>query len=144
MMKPAMTLLLGLLTVSPLAAEERLAGADDLRHAQISEADCARLAPYLPGGADYVPGVAADGSAVAPADLDGGYGYGHRPVYEFDATLDPLIGRNPAFNSATKLTVARIAIDMKTGRTTIDGHDVAGGNHALAEACAGLHHKPVK
>ena len=66
MMKPALALLLGLLIVSPLRAEERLAGADDLRHARISEADCARLAPYLAGGADYVPGIAADGRAVAP------------------------------------------------------------------------------
>jgi len=144
MMKPALALLLGLLIVSPLRAEERLAGADDLRHAQISEADCSRLAPYLPGGADYVPGIAADGRAVAPADLDGGYRYGNRSVYEFDVTLDPLVGRNPAFNSATKMIVARVVIDMETGRTTMDGHDVSGGNHAIAEACAGLHHKPVK
>lgn len=147
MMKPltACALLFGLLIVSSLRAEERgLAGVEDLRHAQISETDCRNLAPYLPGGAEYVPGIAADGSAVAPADLDGGYSYGNRAIYEFDATLDPLIGRNPAFNSATKMAVARIAIDMETGRTTIDGHDVAGGNHALAEACARLHHKRVK
>lgn len=142
-MKPALVPLLGLLIVSPLAAEEMLAGADELRHAQISEADCRRIALYQPGGADYVPGVAADGSAVAPADLDG-YRYGNRPVYEFDVTLDPLIGRNPAFNSATKMSVARVVIDMDTGHTTMDGQDVSGGNHAIAEACARLHHKPVK
>lgn len=144
MMKPVITLLLGLLIVSPLAAEERLAGANDLSHARISDADCARIAPYLPGGADYVPGVAADGSAVAPADVDGGYGYGSRRLYEFDVTLDPLDGRPATFDSNSQMAVARVAIDMETGRTTIDGHDVSGASHALAEACAGLHHKPVK
>ncbi len=124
----------------PATAEE-LAGLDI---AYIEQSDCDAIAVHLPGGADYVPGVAADGSPVAPADLGGGYGYGSRPVYEFDITLDPLIGRNPTFNSATKMTVGRVRIDTTTGQTTIDGHDVSGANHALAEACARLHHKPVK
>ena len=75
-----------------------LAGTDI---AYIEQPDCDAIAVHFPGGADYVPGVAADGSRVAPADLGGGYAYGLRPVYEFDMTLDPLIGRNPAFNSAT-------------------------------------------
>lgn len=116
-----------------------LAGSAAPRIVEISEDDCRRIAPYLPGGADYVPGVAADGSAVAPADIDGGYRYGLRPLYEFDVTLDPLVGRNPAFNSATKMTVARIAIDTRTGYATIDGEDISGVDHALAEACARLH-----
>ena len=140
MMKRLLSLSVLLLVAAPATAED-LAGADV---EYVLAADCAAIAAYLPGGADYVPGVAADGSRVAPADLGGGYAYGLRPVYEFDMTLDPLIGRNPAFNSATKMTVARVSIDMTTGRTTIDGHDVSGANHALAEACARLHHKPVK
>ena len=130
--------LLPVLGSSPVPAEE-LAGSDAPRIAEISEDDCRRIAPYLPGGADYVPGVAADGSAVAPADIDGGYRYGLRPLYEFDVTLDPLVGRNPAFNSATEMTVARIVIDTRTGRATIDGEDISGVDHALAEACARLH-----
>lgn len=121
------------------AHAEELAGSAAPRIVEISEDDCRRIAPYLPGGADYVPGVAADGSAVAPADIDGGYRYGLRPLYEFDVTLDPLVGRNPAFNSATEMTVARIAIDTRTGYATIDGEDISGVDHALAEACARLH-----
>ncbi|MDX5367271.1 MAG: hypothetical protein LPK88_12545 [Alphaproteobacteria bacterium] len=142
MMKRLLSLLALLLAAAPAQAE--LAGGDAPRIVEISEKDCRHIAPYLPGGADYVPGVAADGSAVAPADLGGGYGYGLRPVYEFDATLDPLVGRNPAFNSATEMTVARIAIDMVTGRVTIDGQDVTGLDHSLAEACARLHHPSAK
>ena len=137
MKRLAILLALGL-AASAHAGE--LAGGDAApRIVEISADDCRHIAPYLPGGADYVPGVAADGSAVAPADLDGGYRYGLRPLYEFDVTLDPLIGRNPAFNSATKMVVARIAIDTKTGRATIDGEDISGVDHALAEACARLH-----
>ncbi|MEW6091119.1 MAG: hypothetical protein AB1647_09360 [Pseudomonadota bacterium] len=142
MMKRLLSLLLLLFAAAPAQAE--LAGGEAPRIAGISEKDCRYIAPYLPGGADYVPGVAADGRAVAPADLNGGYGYGRRPVYEFDATLDPLVGRNPAFNSATKLTVARIAIDMASGRVTIDGQDVTGLDHSLAEACARLHQPQPK
>lgn len=121
------------------APAEELAGSGAPRIIEISEDDCRRIAPYLPGGADYVPGVAADGSAVAPADIDGGYRYGLHPLYEFDVTLDPLVGRNPAFNSATEMTVARIVIDTRTGRATIDGEDISGVDRALAEACARLH-----
>lgn len=142
MMKRLLSLLVLVLAAAPAQAE--LAGSEAPRIVEISEQDCRHIAPYIPGGADYVPGVAADGRAVAPADLNGGYGYGLRPVYEFDATLDPLIGRNPAFNSATKMNVARIAIDMTTGRVTIDGEDVTGLDHALAEACARLHQPQPK
>jgi len=147
-MMKRLRILPGLLLVMAISAAARaetgLAGSDAPRIAEISEDDCRRIAPYLPGGADYVPGVAADGSAVAPADVNGGYGYGLRPLYEFDVTLDPLIGRNPALNSTTDMPVAHVVIDTRSGHATIDGEDVSGIGHALAEACAGLHHKPVK
>ncbi|MDZ4382902.1 MAG: hypothetical protein U0942_16340 [Parvibaculum sp.] len=137
-------LLLALAIPAAAPAETWLAGSAAPRIVEISEDDCRRIAPYLPGGADYVPGVAADGSAVAPAGIDGGYRYGLRPFYEFDVTLDPLAGLNPAFGSTTEMSVARIVIDTGTGHATIDGEDVSGVDRALAEACAGLHHKPVK
>lgn len=142
MKRLAVLLVLAFPAAAPARAE--LAGGEAPRIVEVSEKDCRHIAPYLPGGADYVPGVAADGRAVVPADLNGGYAYGRRPVYEFDATLDPLVGRNPAFNSTTKMTVARIAIDMGSGRVTIDGQDVTGLDHALAEACASLHQPKPK
>ena len=125
----------------PLAvhAETNLAGSEVPRIAEISESDCRNIAPYLPGGADYVPGVAADGSAVAPADVDGGYRYGHWSVYEFYVTVLPAGPTNPAFGAATEIPVALVRVDAMTGRTTIDGQDVSGVDHALAEACARLH-----
>lgn len=124
---------------SAAARAEELAGSGVPRIVDIREDDCRRIAPHLPGGADYVPGVAVDGSAVASADIDGGYRYGLRPFYEFDVTLDPLAGLNATFNSTTEMPVARIVIDTRTGHATIDGEDVTGVDHALAEACARLH-----
>lgn len=137
MMNRLSSLLLLLLAAAP--AEAELAGGDAPHVVEISEKDCRHIAPYIAGGADYVPGVAADGRAVAPADIGGGFEYRTREVYEFDAIIDPLLRRNPAFPSASRLNLARIAIDMKTGRVTMDGQDVSGLDHALAEACARLH-----
>ncbi|MBX3507148.1 MAG: hypothetical protein KF714_00045 [Parvibaculum sp.] len=142
MMKRLLSLLVLVLAAAPAQAE--LAGSDAPRITEISEKDCRHIAPYIPGGADYVPGVTADGRAVAPADVGGGFEYRTRDVYEFDAIMDPLLRRNPAFTSATRMNLARIAIDMKTGRVTMDGQDVTGLDHALAEACARLHHPQPK
>lgn len=132
------SLCLAVLLSGPAHAAE-LAGAAAPRIAEISEADCRHIAPHLPGGADYVPGVAADGSAVAPADVDGGYGYGHWPVYEFYVTVFPSTGLSPSFGAKAEVPVALVRVDSRTGRTTIDGQDVSGVDHALAEACARLH-----
>lgn len=142
MMKRLLSLLVFLLAAAP--AEAELAGGEAPRIVEISEKDCRHIAPYISGGADYVPGVAADGRAVAPADVGGGFEYRTRDVYEFDAIMDPLVRRNPAFSSATRLNLARIAIDMKTGRVTMDGQNVNGLDHALAEACARLHQPDPK
>ncbi|MBX3447030.1 MAG: hypothetical protein KF765_09760 [Parvibaculaceae bacterium] len=139
-----LTVLLILALPATALAQAELAGSDAPRIAGISEKDCRHIAPYISGGADYVPGVAADGRAVAPADVGGGFEYRTRDVYEFDAIMDPLVRRNPAFSSATRLNLARIAIDMKTGRVTMDGQNVNGLDHALAEACARLHQPDPK
>ena len=134
-----------LVLAAPLAAHaEELAGGGPPRIVEISQEDCRHIAPYIPGGADYVPGVAADGSAVEPADIGGGYGYGHRPVYEFYVTVLPLGAASPAFAASTEIPVALVRVDTKTGRTTIDGQDVSGVDHSLAEACARLHQSPAK
>lgn len=136
-MKSAAISLALLLPFSAHAGE--LAGGEAPRIEKVSEADCRHIAPYLPGGADYVPGVAADGSAVAPADVDGGYAYGRWPVYEFYVTVFPSSGLSPAFGARAEVPVALVRVDSQTGRTTIDGQDVSGADHALVEACARLH-----
>lgn len=126
-----------LLSAQTLVAEELAGGGDTPFHVvSISPEACSQIAAYVSNGeADYQPGVAADGSAVAPADLDGGYGLAPRTLYSFPIEIEP-VGANPQFSPNTSLTVADVAIDPRTGRMTIDGQDVTGADRALADACA--------
>ena len=123
----------------PLSASaEELAGKGaPFKVLDISPEACAQLAPYVSNGdADYKPGVAADGSAVAPADLDAEDQLQPRSLYNFQIKIDPL-GSSSPYSNLTALDVADVTIDSKTGRVMIDGHDIGmGGNRALAEACA--------
>ena len=127
------------LMLLPLSASaEELAGEGaPFKVLDISPEACAQLAPYISNGeADYKPGVAADGSAVAPADLDAENQLQPRSLYNFQVKIDPL-GSSSPYSNLTTLDVADVTIDSQTGRITIDGHDIGmGGNRALAEACA--------
>ncbi len=125
------------LATGPLHADELVGKGEPFRVLNISPEACARLTPYVSSGeADYQPGVAADGSAVAPADLDGGYGLEPRSLYRFQVQIEPFNGAAAPYSNQTTLNVADVVIDSKTGRVTIDGQDMASGNRALAEACA--------
>ncbi|MGB5947855.1 MAG: hypothetical protein WBG82_00905 [Parvibaculum sp.] len=123
--------------LTPASAEE-LAGAEaPFQVVEIGGEGCAALATYLPNGeADYKPGVAADGSAVAPADLGGGYGIEPRTQYTFQVRIAPLGAANPKYSPDSSFEVATVEIDTKTGRVSVDGAEVSGAGHALAEACA--------
>jgi hypothetical protein len=134
-----------MLAAWPLHAEELAGRGEHFRVLDISPEACARLAPYVSSGeADYQPGVAVDGSAVAPADLDGGYGLEPRSIYRFQVQIEPFNGAAAPYSNQTTLDVADVIIDSKTGRVTIDGHDMASGNRALAEACTLQQAKPLR
>ncbi len=126
------------LLASPAHADDELAGkGEPLKIIKIDPATCREIAPYLSDDADYKPGVAADGSTVAPADLDGAEPYKPRDYYQFPVEIFPFAGGPVTpFSHATKLEVANVTLEVKTGRVTIDGQDVSGGNRALTEACA--------
>lgn len=124
-----------------LAAEELAGGDLPFRIVRIDPEICARIATYNSNEADYKPGVAADGSAVAPADLDPVFV--PRSTYSFPVEIDPFGGSSPQFSGNTGLVVADVTIDAKTGRTTIDGQDVTGADRALADACARLKDQPA-
>lgn len=129
-------IVISLCLASSLAQAEELAGrGEPLRIVKIDAETCRTLAPYVSDEADYKPGIAADGSAVAPADLDGGYVYEPRRIYQFPVEIEPLAGSGTPFEGSA-LEVASVTFDAKTGRITIDGQDVSGGNRALSEACA--------
>lgn len=137
-MKWALLLALGLPGLPGVGAAAELAGGP-FRVGEISDDACAALAAAAPSGeADYKPGVAADGTPVAPADIDGGYRYELRPNYSFPVKIAPLANRNGKFSPDSSMEVATVTIDPKTGHVTIDGVEVAGADEALADACA--HH----
>jgi hypothetical protein len=124
---------------SPALAGELVGGGAPFEVVEIGADACAALATYVPNGeADYQPGVAADGAAVAPADVDGGYRFEPRAIYSFPVKIAPLANQNPKFSPDTSLEVATVTVDPNTGRVTVDGVDVTGADRALAEACA--HH----
>ncbi|MFZ3034466.1 MAG: hypothetical protein WA138_10685 [Parvibaculum sp.] len=127
----------------PVQADELAGQGEPFRVIDISPEACAQLAPYISSGdADYKPGVAVDGSAVAPADLDADNQLQPRSYYNFQIKIDPLSGSGP-YSNLTTLDVADVTIDSQTGRVTIDGRDIGtGGNRALAEACALRASKP--
>lgn len=134
-----------LLAIAPgIAHAEDLAGGSTIHVVGISREACDHIATYIPNGeADYKPGVAADGSTVAPADLDGGYGVALRESYSFPVTIDPFRGQSPQFSAHTEMEVAQVTLDAATGRVTVDGQDVTGAARALAEACARLNDEPA-
>lgn len=128
----------------------KLAGGEGARIVRISPEACESLDLYaapdtVDGAADYVPGIAADGSPVVPADIGGGSGYEPRRHYEFDVVVRPLAGGATPDISASEMSVAHLRIDSRTGAVEIDGVPLSDGSrHALAEACAELHHKRTK
>lgn len=143
MMKPGTTIatiaMLSAFAASQAAAEEVARGEGSLHVVEISDEACAALTAYVPNGeADYKPGVAADGSKVAPADVDGGYAYAPKAVYSFPVKFAPFPPSDPRYSPDTSIEVATVTIDTKTGRVTVDGEDIAGADRVLADACA--HH----
>ncbi len=134
-----MFIVLFLLAAMPGAAPhaEELAGGD--APFQVVDVDpelCKHLATYVPDGeADYKPGVAADGSRVAPADVDGGATIAPRDLYSFPVRIAPF-GASTKYSADSTVEVATVTFDAKTGLVVVDGQQVSGADRALADACA--------
>lgn len=117
-------------------AEELAGGVAPFEVVEVDDALCSRLALYVPNGeADYKPGVAADGSAVAPADIDGGANIEPRGFYSFPVKIAPF-GNGTKYSSDSTVEVATVTFDPKTGLVMVDGQQVGGADRALADACA--------
>ncbi len=109
-------------------------GAVGFEPVEVSAELCAHIATYVPGGeADYKPGIAADGSAVVPADIDPPLET--RELYSFPVKIAPLNGSGKYAANST-LEVATVTFDPKTGIVLVDGQQVTGAERALADACA--------
>lgn len=106
----------------------------DFQPVEVSPELCARIATYVPNGeADYKPGIAADGSAVAPADIDAPIET--RELYSFPVKIAPFKG-SEKYAADSTLEVATVTFDPKTGIVLVDGQQVTGAERALADACA--------
>jgi len=86
---------------------------------------CVPTARYtMPDGVELSP---QGDPGVAPADLpESRTGFEVPPVVKFNLALNP----TPAFNQS-QLDLGQVAIDRKTGVTTIDGQQIGGGDPCL-------------
>ncbi|MEQ9519986.1 MAG: hypothetical protein RLN89_11165 [Parvibaculum sp.] len=102
---------------------------------EISEGTCALVAAHHPAAdVAFQPGVDVNGKAVVPANLEGGFQYNLRPIYEFDVRLKPLSGA--ALGDLTELNVATVTYEPESGRVLLDGQEVIWMHeNALRSAC---------
>lgn len=97
---------------------------------------CVRITTLAPSGeADYKPGVTVHGRPVASAEADGSLYFPPPPVLVFKARVAPFPNAADRYNRSYIDTV-EVEIDTKTGRLRVDGQEIDGTAHALAEACA--------
>jgi hypothetical protein len=134
-----MFIVLFLLAAMPDAAphaEELAGGEAPFEVVEVGPELCRHLATYVSNGeADYKPGVAADGSSVAPADVDGGATIAPRDLYSFPVRIAPF-DASTKYASDSTVEVATVTFDAKTGLVMVDGQQVTGADRALADACA--------
>lgn len=108
----------------------------------VTEAECANFSAHTPDASvAYRPGVAADGSAVAPADLPGsGFTVTPPENIAIDIKIDP--SRLPA-GAGRYLGEATVGkVELKDGRVYYNGTEIdSGAGHAVAEACRKLRRK---
>jgi len=127
-------LLLIICFVLPAHAVE-LAGGERLQITGIAPEDCARIATLEPNGeADYKPGMATDGSAVVPADVEGSISIAPPELLAFKVRVAPISNPADRFNRSYIDTI-EVEIDPRTGRVSVEGQEIDGAVHEIADAC---------
>lgn len=121
----------------------------------VTKADCMALVRHHPApGTAYEPGVDVHGRYVAPADLPGSAGTVTLPErIEFDLRLNPMAyvpaagpvtnapapsgqGQPPGRFNNTSLPLGHVAVDLGTGRATLDGRPLDGDQEkVVSDAC---------
>jgi hypothetical protein len=97
---------------------------------KLLRADCPPSARYvMPDGVTTTPADVHDKDGVAPADLPGSRaGFAVPPVIAFDLATNPL---GPNYSQAY-LDLGEVAIDRKTGETSIDGQALGDADPCVA------------
>lgn len=121
-------------------------------------ADCRRLlaarakddVTHRPeAGATYQPGVDARGNPVAPADLPrqgGAFALPETLTLDIKIPFSTLLGdRAPTRTASSDVGVAKLKLDLASGRITMDGAPVEpAGEDAVVAACRAHLAQPAK
>ena len=108
----------------------------------VNKADCTGFVAHAPDGSvAYKPGVAADGSAVAPADLPGSsFSVDPPDKITIDINIDLQKRFGLPANAAQYMGEAKIGkVTVEKGRAYFNGQELAtGDSNAVLEACRKL------
>jgi hypothetical protein len=102
---------------------------------EISDGTCALVTTHAPrDDVAYQPGVTVAGNSVVPANVEQGYQYNLRPIYEFDVRINPL--PNAEFAAPARMDIATVTYEPQSGRVMVDGQEVVWMHeNALRAAC---------
>ncbi|OIQ86988.1 hypothetical protein GALL_311460 [mine drainage metagenome] len=117
----------------------------------VTREDCQALLTYQPSDdVTYHPGQDVHGNYVAPADLGGDAGVQLPERIEFPLMINPMnytgVNKGTATTQPpyanTAVPVAQVTVDLKTGRTFLNGHPLDGEQDAMVrQACRGGGHR---
>lgn len=110
----------------------------------VSKADCRHIVAHSPDASvAYTPGVTADGRAVAPANVGGGYAVKPPESFTMDINIDlqERFGL-PANKGQYMGEIKAGQVEIKDGKAFYNGQELAtGAQNAVAEACRKLQQK---
>ena len=118
----------------------------------VTREDCMALMAYQPSGdVAYQPGRDVHGHYVAPADAGGNDWGALLPEHiQFPLMINPMnytgVNKGTATTQPpyanTAVPVAHVTVDLKTGRTFLNGHPLDGEQDAMVrQACRGGGHR---
>lgn len=102
---------------------------------EITDGTCALVTTHTPReDVAFRPGVTVAGNSVVSANVEQGYQYNLRPIYEFDVRIDPL--PNAGFSASSPMDIATVTYEPQNGKVMVDGEEVVWMHeNALREAC---------
>ena len=110
----------------------------------VTKADCRNVVAHSPDASvAYTPGVTADGRAVAPANLGGGYAVKPPESFSMDINIDlqERFGL-PATKGQYMGEIKAGKVEIKNGKAFYNGQELAtGAQNEVARACRELQKK---
>ena len=104
----------------------------------VTENDCRHVVAHAPDASvAYTPGVTADGRAVAPANLGGGYAVKPPETFTMDINIDLQERFGLPANKGQYMGEIRAGkVEIKNGKAFYNGQELAtGAQNEIARAC---------